>query len=613
MFAATATRRLATVLPIVFFTTLFFVLFLLINPARTCFLQQPLFLLDTRFFSGFAARPGGLCEYLSLFFSQFFCIRMVGAVIITALFSSVNYITGKVLDQLSGYRFPVLQYLPVAALLYLHGSSSWTLVPVLSLLTVLISFYGYLRSSVTVLPVRVAGFLLLSTMVFYITGGGGLLLFQMLCLATFPVRSRKTALPDSAIVVVSFGLPYVANRFLFHGTFELAYLRLLIPDGYYHPGPMLYLLFLYYPLVVVALAFLTERKQNSSGSKRVMLIAAVIQTVIVGGVTVPAILLPLHAEEQFTAQIKYLAYQGRWEELLRKTRRHRSTDRLVHFNRCRALYHTGRLPYDLFRELNVWGQYALFLGGHTGGSMLMDNSELYFELGHIRAARQWAYEAQTIFEYSPRVLRMLTLTTIIEGDYQVAAITARLLDKSIVQRFWVRKYLRGLRDTTVFTSDPLVRKMRSRMPTKIFFMDGKNPRKELRALLEKNPHNRMAFEYLMAYLLLAGKTDELDPADEIAWLGRLGYPEMPQTYQEALLVHLSREGLAWENPGGYAINPVNVNGYADYMNILRDHRMNPRSAAKILYEKYACSYWYYLMYIYPLVNRQASGERKPVP
>jgi dipeptidyl aminopeptidase/acylaminoacyl peptidase len=65
MFAATAARRLATVLPIVFFTILFFVLFFLINPARTCFLQQPLFLLDTRFFSGFAGLPGGLCEYLA--------------------------------------------------------------------------------------------------------------------------------------------------------------------------------------------------------------------------------------------------------------------------------------------------------------------------------------------------------------------------------------------------------------------------------------------------------------------------------------------------------------------------------------------------------------------
>ncbi|MBN1758222.1 MAG: hypothetical protein JW863_07895 [Chitinispirillaceae bacterium] len=613
MFAATATRRLATVLPIVFFTILFFVLFLLINPARTCFLQQPLFLLDTRFFCGFTARPGGLCEYLSLFFSQFFCIRVVGAVIITALFSSVYYITGKIIDQLSGHRFPVLQYLPVAALLYLHGSSNRTLVPVLSLFTVLISFYGYLRSSVKVLPVRVAGFLLWSTMVFYITGGGGFLLFQMLCLATVLVRLRKTALPDLAIMFLSFGLPYAANRFLFHGTFELAYLRLLIPDGYYHPKPVLYLLFLYYPLVVVALAFLTERKQNSYGSERVTLIAAVIQIVIVVGVTVPAAVLPLHAEEQFTAQIKYLAYQGRWEELLRNTRGHRSTDRLVHFNRYRALYHTGRLPDDLFRELNVWGQHALFLGAHAGGSVLMENSELYFEMGHIRAARQWAYEAQTIFEYSPRVLRMLTLTNIIEGNYQAAAITARLLEKSIMQRFWVRKYLRGLRDTTVFTGDQPVREMRARMPTEIFFMDGKNPQKELRALLEKNPNNRMAFEYLMAYLLLADRTDEFDLTDEIAWLRRLGYPEMPQTYQEALLVHLSRKGLAWENPGGYAINPVNVNGYADYMNILRDHRMNPRSAAKILYEKYACSYWYYLTYIYPLVNRQASGERKPVP
>ena len=404
-------------------------------------------------------------------------------------------------------------------------------------------------------------------------------------------------------------LPYLAARFLFSTTLEQASLHLLIPDGYYRPKPVLFLLLGYYPLSVLV-AGLPPKPVSLSGLHRIPPSTRfAVQVCIIVAATFFLLKQSFTSEEQFTAAVRYLAHKEQWGKILELTGKRPSNDRLVNFTVNRALYHTGRLPYDLFRQHNFWGQHALFLGDHAGGSVLMDNSELYFELGHVRAARQWAYEAQTIFEYSPRVLKMLTLTNIIEGDYPAATMMLSILDKSIMHQKWVRKYMNGIHDTTLFQNDSLIRVKRRQMPTDIAFMSTKEVEKDLLALLKKNPDNRMAFEYLMAWLQLSDRIDRLDLADELRYLKRLGYREMPQTYQEALMVYIARKGYADYDFGGYAINPVNVNGYKDYMTILRDHRENPQEAVKVLYDSYAYSYWYYLQFIYPLSNKRQAEKK----
>ena len=57
----------------------------------------------------------------------------------------------------------------------------------------------------------------------------------------------------------------------------------------------------------------------------------------------------------------------------------------------------------------------------------------------------------------------------------------------------------------------------------------------LLALLERNPHNKMAFELLMAFYLSDGRPDKV-----VANLRRLkdfSYPRVPRHYQEAWVIY----------------------------------------------------------------------------
>jgi len=308
------------------------------------------------------------------------------------------------------------------------------------------------------------------------------------------------------------------------------------------------------------------------------------------------------SESVFTDKIKYLAHEGEWKEILDLTDKHYSEDRLVNFNINRALYFTNRLPDDLFKRPNFWGQQALFLGSYTLGSVAIENSELFFDLGHIRAARQWAYEAQTIFENSPRVLKMLALTNIMEGDYKAASTMLEKLDKSIIYKKWAQYYLNGIKDTTVFQSDSLIQEKRRLMPSDVHFMNGRKVEVDLLSLLKKNPHNKMAFEFLMAYLMLSDQIEKLDIADQISYLKQLGYKEIPEPYQEALLVYISKKRLEEFDLGGYQFSPDVEKGFADYLTILQRYEMDRNAAQAELYQKFGSSYWYYQQYISPYIN-----------
>lgn len=429
------------------------------------------------------------------------------------------------------------------------------------------------------------------------------MLFQALCLfAEWVKLDKKKSLPVLFLILLSALFPYLAARFLFFITPEQSYFHLLVPETYYTPRIILYVLYIYYPLLVLFCHFVPKQKKGQNVNERRALFSSVLQIALIGVLTCLALFFWSRSETDFTDKIKYLAHEREWKKILDLTDKHYSEDRLVNFNINRALYFTNRLPDDLFKRPNFWGQQALFLGSYTLGSIAIDNSELFFDLGHIRAARQWAYEAQTIFENSPRVLKMLALTNVIEGDYKAASTMLEKLDKSIVHKKWAQYYLNGIQDTTVFQSDSLIQEKRRMMPSDVHFMNGRKVDVDLLALLKKNPHNKMAFEFLMAYLMLSDQIEKLDIADQIFYLKQLGYKEIPEPYQEALWVYISRKRLEVFDLGGYQFSPGVENGFNDYLTILQRYEMDRNAAQAELYQKYGSSYWYYQQYISPYIN-----------
>jgi hypothetical protein len=584
-----------------------------VNPQQSYYIQQPMFLFDKVFFCKFLGYPGGLIEYISLFFSQFYYYSLIGSLIITGTVLAVWLLTDKIVKFYKFNRFTiVLNLAPSAAILYLHGFSDGIFTTSLILLCTLLLFFYYLKISGNAIYVRLVVYLFFSLIAFYGIGGSGLLLFMALCLfneiATFKEKRSLSVIPA---ILLSGVFPYLAARFQFPITPGQSYFHFLTPHRFFQPRLVLYILYIYYPLLVFFCNIFPKEPQTKDVKRRAIVISFSIQVVFIGVLTFLSINYSTGSNEQFSNKIKYLAYKGEWQKILDLTKKHYSDDRLVNFNINKALYYTERLPYDLFQYPNFWGQHALFLGSYIFSYITMDNSELYFALGHIRAARQWAYETQTVSEYSPRVLQMLALTNIIERDYDAAYSMLRILDKSFIYKKWTHYYLNGIKDTTIFESDSLIQEKRRSMPSDVHFMDGRKVEVDLLALLKKNPKNKMAFEYLMAYLILSDQIEKLNITDEINSLKQLDYKEIPQTYQEALMVYCARKSPdSLESAlGTYKMNPQLLNRYVDYLDILSKYNMDRMTAREELYYKYGMTYWYYQQYVSPTINNKEFMEK----
>ena len=152
------------------------------------------------------------------------------------------------------------------------------------------------------------------------------------------------------------------------------------------------------------------------------------------------------------SQIDYLAQQGRWNELLSVSRGMEEYTVLILFNVNRALYHTGQLLDNLFYYPQIVGQDVLFLENFHR-SLAISNSDLYFDLGHIKAAQVMAYEGHTKFGYSPRMLKRIIMTNIINEEYDIATKFLDLLNRSIMHKKWVKHYRNYLSNESLIKSD----------------------------------------------------------------------------------------------------------------------------------------------------------------
>ena len=108
-------------------------------------------------------------------------------------------------------------------------------------------------------------------------------------------------------------------------------------------------------------------------------------------------------------------------------------------------------------------------------------------------------------------------------------------------------------------------------------------------LLETNGHNRMAFEYLMAFYLLTRRLDEF--AANLPRLRDFDYPDLPRHYQEAILLY-EMDTTKRADRCGYEIDDDVLQEFADFS---RDLRLcgGGEAAAGALMQRYGNTYFYY--------------------
>lgn len=196
--------------------------------------------------------------------------------------------------------------------------------------------------------------------------------------------------------------------------------------------------------------------------------------------------------------------------------------------------------------------------------------EAWFHLGDMTIAEQSAIIA---LQASPhhtgtRYIKRLARVNLISGEYGAAQKYLGLLSKTLFYGKWARKMLSGIEE------DSWLQKTRARLAHTDFVHSSTQPRAVLLGLLEADPTNRLAREYLLCYDLLSLDLDRFmeDYTPEMAG---------PHTYQEAILIWLSVQDLLTEEKAAeYGIGKTMID------------RMEMFFASP---SRFKDTYWYYYM------------------
>ena len=593
---------------LIFFLFFFFYYLFVFDTSLYYHNHQPIFLFDKTYLQEFLSYPGGPVELITQFFFQFFYFNLIGTFLISALILYIFIIIYKFIKKTGDFKYSLLlSFLPVAFLLIIQNDYNFPLLITVKYLIALLFFLAYVK-----IPQRYKiYFIPLSALIYFFLGGWTYLFYIVLCTLHELLFSidRKKYIYAGLNSLVYFIYTYIAARYLFMISLKEAYLY-IVPQGFYNwpfnftYNLYLYLFFLSLPVLQISLFVylkyikgkakkVKKQKKSQAGFHHIPA-----QSILIIFAAVLTLIFSFELREKKKVLINYLAAQGRWEELLSVSQGMEEFTVQIIFNINRALYHTGHLLDKMFDYPQLVGKDVLFLES-VPRPVAVSSSDIYFDLGHIKAAQVMAYEGQTHFGYNPRMLKRTVATNIINEEYDIANKFLNLLNKSILHKKWVKHYRNYLLNESLIESDSLIQLKRRLTPKFDFFIAiGERSDMDLIELLKENEKNKMAFEYLMAYYLLEFRLEDL--VKHLGQFKKFGYGKYPHHIEEAILVsRFAYPSINFEVD--YSINQETIEQFDQFNSILSGFR-NKFEAKEALRKRFFQTYWYYALYIKPEIT-----------
>ncbi|UCD49697.1 MAG: hypothetical protein JSW27_19455 [Phycisphaerales bacterium] len=582
----------------------------------------PSFYTTWRFFTEHLSAPGGPAEYVSAFLSQLFYYSWLGALVITVQAWLLGLCAACVLSVAGFKRGQLMRYVPALLLAVLYGRYTYFLPITMALLVALLCVCAYLATAQRRAKGSSLAVFALLSLVCYYGAAGAFLLFALVCIIYELLLSKRWRL-GSAYTIFALAVPFVvgglgfglsdvySQSLPFHWTLR-----------YYHSRgrwiEIVYALHLLAPAVIVAGGIWSMLKSSAheqhataqnpktpfrkrSGQLRHILswyrqsprLNWAVQTVLVLGIGAALAFGNLDRKRRNCLIVDYYAYHKMWPEVLAAGRR-QVTDRFVMHAVDRALYHTGRLGDEMFH----WPQRPelLFLTDVPRKQAHWPTFDLYLEMGLLNAAEHALMECLEGLGDRPTVLQPLALVNMVKGNLGSARVCLGALSQTLFHRDWAERYLRLLDIDPNLATDQRVQHLRS-LALEHEFPSVMPPAPGMfLGLLEKNPRNQIAFEYMMASHLLNKRLATF--AKYMPWFERAGYTALPTHFEEAALAYVygTRKPL---HMGNYQPREALRRQTESALGILTRHGGDKRAALPELAPKYRHTYLFYYLYAPP--------------
>jgi len=539
----------------------------LIYHASGTIMEFPVFFRDWPFLREHLSYPGGPVEYLSAFFAQLFYIGWAGALVATLQAWAIGLCVDSIVRRMGGGHLRLLTYAPAIILLAIYTQYTHHFTATTGLLVSLAFTYLYVRIAPQHKATRPVIYLVL-LIVLYTLAAGASSVFVACCAIYELVSARRWGLCLSYLLAGA-AAAYVESVVIFNVS---------IIEGFYQLLPCwrtvifqidrrmitaVYVLYAFLPASMLLLGLWRlasatvfsprskadavqqslntgcgQTSKPSSGDSSHNQAKWLIESLIVFATAGVTIFFSYNQQLKTLFTVEYYAAREMWQQVLATARRHPTQSFFVSHTVNQALYHSGRMPYDMF--LYPQHHHALFLTSQIHASADWKKFDIYFDMGHVNIAEHGLVESVEIQGERPAILKRLAIINMAKRKVAAASVFLNALTKTLFDVDWANDYLVRLQADPNLSTDREIQGLRELIPqtdTDFCFGTEVPPDKSLLALLNTNRKNRMAFEYLMALHLLTGQLDKF--VQNIGRLDDFDYPEIPRAYEEAILLYTS--------------------------------------------------------------------------
>jgi hypothetical protein len=255
--------------------------------------------------------------------------------------------------------------------------------------------------------------------------------------------------------------------------------------------------------------------------------------------------LALRRDERTVLRLHDSAEQQRWDDVLRLASHvpPGSYSECVRHDVNQALFHTGRMPFDMFSYPQSSEPFVLLTGMDPYTLRRRRIGDFHLQLGRVNDAEFHGHES-LMAHPSAHSLKQLTRIAIVKGRVEVARLFLNVLRDDLVYGTWADDCLRRLQADPTFAGDTEITRIRSQMVTDDDIHYATSPLTEavlsvsdsgqLSSLVRWNPPNRMAFEYTMARFLVMRDLETV--VRLLPQVTSLAYPATPPLYEEAAMI-----------------------------------------------------------------------------
>ncbi len=409
------------------FTACFLYFLFRVHPKLILELQSPAFLMDINFFKEFLQIPGGLIDWLSALFMQFWISDFFIAVFLTLCCWCVAFLTRKWSEILTENRlFHTFHLIPAVLLAFLHSQYDFNLSITLALIVNLSFLNLIVRWTPKQAVIQIAVGIIALVLLFWITGGAFLIYGVLFGFNELIVKKRY--INGLFILVFSSLLPYVASS-VFLVTLKQAYLHNLISENSIKFWSIGYFIPLFYILVSI-IASLTKIGVIQKSIKKIAKLIRLgelnirwrcaLGTLLIICGTILLTEKTYDKNLRLELEINQFTREGRWDDVIYTARQCAVVNPLLFHQINLALFQSGFLLDKLFSFPQFFGTSGLLMDFNWRSYSPVKTSDLYWKLGLINESLHWAHEALELKGPTPEILKRLGMAYMIKGDHAAA-------------------------------------------------------------------------------------------------------------------------------------------------------------------------------------------------